>query len=115
MRTQAFVRAAALALSTALLSAGAVWAQQAPRTLTDTRPMPAEERNSAGAIVLMNDPVLAQRAQMEQLLARTPQPDTRAMGAGPARIVRQVENREAAERKRDLDAAEERQGTPRAP
>ena len=90
MRYPAFVRAAALALPAALLFSGAVQAQTPaptqpqPTTMTDTAPLPAQERTSVGAVILMDQPVLAQRAQMEQLQARAPVVDTSAMGAGPA-------------------------------
>lgn len=87
MKYSAFVRAAAAVLSTALLSSGAVLAQTQPQplTMTDTAPPPASERNSVGAVILMDEPVLAQREAMQQAAARAP--DTRAMGAGPARVL----------------------------
>ncbi|MCG2594556.1 hypothetical protein LZ009_17400 [Ramlibacter sp. XY19] len=95
MRYPAFVRAAALALPAALFFSGAVQAQaQAaaatqpqPTVLSDAAPLPAQERTSSGAVILMDEPVLAQRQQMEEALARAPgAPDTRSMGAGPARL-----------------------------
>ena len=88
MKYSAFVRAAAAVLSTALLSSGAVLAQATqpqPLTMTDTAPLPASERESVGAVILMDEPVLAQREAMQQAAARAP--DTRAMGAGPARVL----------------------------
>lgn len=92
MRYQAFARVAATVLATALLSSGAVLAQTSqpqpqPLTMTDTAPPPAMERNSVGAVILMDDPVLAQREAMQQAAARAP--DTRSMGAGPARVLQQ--------------------------
>ena len=49
---QAFVRAAAAVLSTALLSSGAVVLAQTtepqPTTMVDTAPLPASDRNSVG-------------------------------------------------------------------
>lgn len=90
MRYPAFVRAAALALPAALLFSGAVLAQTStptqpqPTTMSDAAPLPAQERTSTGAVILMDEPVLAQRQAMEQAMARAP--DTRSMGAGPARL-----------------------------
>ncbi|RYY84257.1 MAG: hypothetical protein EOO24_37875 [Comamonadaceae bacterium] len=91
MRSQAFVRAAAAVLSTALLSSGAVLAQSQPQpqTMTDTAPLPASERDSTGAVILMDQPVLAQREAMAQAQERSAV-DTRAMGAGPARVLQRV-------------------------
>ena len=95
MRYPAFVRAAALALPAALLFCGAAQAQataQAPTqpqplTMTDTAPPPAQDRSSVGAVILMDEPVLAQREAMEQMQARAPMVvDTTTMGAGPARL-----------------------------
>ena len=93
MRYPAFVRAAALALPAALLFGGAAQAQAPaptqpqPLTMTDTAPSPAQERASVGAVILVDEPVLAQREQMKQLQARAPIVDTTSMGAGPAYIV----------------------------
>lgn len=116
MRYQAFVRAAALVLPAAFLSAGAVHAQESklpePRVMTDTAPLPATERESIGAVILMEQPVLAQREAMLQAMERSAV-DTRAMGAGPARLLRKMEAKEEADRQRALDAAQQRQrGTP---
>lgn len=106
MRYQAFVRAAAGLLSTALF-AGAAIAQAQPRTMTDTAPLPAGDRSSVGAVILMDDPVLAQREMMLQAQERS-SVDTRAMGAGPARLIRSIAVKEDLERKRAVDAAEQR-------
>ena len=56
MRTQAYVRAAAAVLSAALVTGGAFAQATQPLTQTDTAPPPAEDRSSAGAIVLMDEP-----------------------------------------------------------
>lgn len=91
MRYPAFVRTAALALPAALLFCGAVQAQTPaptqpqPLTMTDTAPLPAQERTSVGAVILMDEPVLAQREAMQQIQARAP--DTRSMGAGPVLVL----------------------------
>jgi len=87
MRYQAFVRAAATVLSTAFVAAAAIAQTSAPtpRTMTDTAPLPATERSSLGAVIMMDEPVLAQREAMQQMAARAP--DTSSMGAGPARIL----------------------------
>jgi len=89
---QAFVRAAAVVLSTALLSSGGVVLAQTtepqPTTMVDTAPLPASDRSSVGAVILMDDPVLAQREAMEQMASRAP--DTSAMGAGPAMLLQKT-------------------------
>jgi hypothetical protein len=114
MRYQAFVRAAATVLSTALL-AGTAFAQSStpsPRTMTDTAPLPASERGSVGAVILMEEPVLAQREMMLQAQERSAV-DTRTMGAGPARILRNQDLQEAMRLQRALDAAERQKKTPK--
>jgi len=96
MRYPAFVRAAALALPAALIFCGAAQAQaqlQAqtrpePLTMTDAAPLPAQDRTSVGAVIFLDDPVLAQREAMQQVLARTPVVDTTTMGAGPAALAK---------------------------
>ena len=87
MRYPAFVRAAALVLPIAFLCGGATaqTTQPQPITMTDTAPLPAGERDSLGAVIMMDSPVLAQREAMSQAAARAP--DTRSMGAGPARLL----------------------------
>lgn len=110
MRYQAFVRAAAGVLSTALLAAGAAVAQTRqpePTTMTDVQPLPATERESIGAVILMDEPVLAQREAMEQALARSGV-DTRTLGAGPTRLLRNNDLKEAIELQRALEEAERR-------
>lgn len=105
MRYPAFVRAAAGALATAaILAAGSVHAQspqsnegvQQPPTMTDTAPTPAHDRSSVGAVILMDEPVLAQREALLQAQART-SVDTRAMGAGPARLLRGAQQKKEME------------------
>jgi hypothetical protein len=111
MRYQAFVRAAAGMLSTALF-AGAAIAQAQPRTMIDTAPLPPADRSSVGAVILMDDPVLAQREMMLQAQERT-SVDTRAMGAGPARLLRGLAVKEDMERQRAEDAAQRDRVTPK--
>jgi hypothetical protein len=99
MRIQDFARATAGVLAAALVSAAALVAQadaadvaQArpePATMTDTAPLPASDRDSVGAVILMDEPVLAQREAMAQAQARS-EVDTRSMGAGPAQVLRDV-------------------------
>jgi hypothetical protein len=105
MRYPAFVRTAALALPVALLSSGVAWSQtqSQPRTLSDAAPLPAQERTSSGAVILMDQPVLAQREQMEAAAARAP--DTRTLGAGPARQLQRALTRSERERGNATDAA----------
>ena len=90
MKHQAFVRAAAGALAAAALT-GAAFAQTraTPVTMTDTAPAPAFDRSSVGAVILMEQPVLAQREAMQAMKERSAV-DTRAMGAGAARVLRNV-------------------------
>ena len=107
MRYQAFVRAAAGVLATALIGTGAVLAQTSqpePRVMTDAAPLPATERASSGAVIMMDQPVLAQREALLSAQERT-SVDTRTLGAGPARIVREVTTREEMELQRALDEA----------
>ena len=108
MRYQAFVRAAATVLSTALL-AGTAFAQSG-RTMTDTAPAPATDRNSVGAVILMNEPVLAQREQMLQAQERY-NIDTRSMG-GPARVIREHEANRGVRGQRAKDGSNRVKGTP---
>ena len=116
MRTQDFVRAAAGVLATALFAAGGAYAQQErkpePVTMTDTAPMPATERSSLGAVIMMDQPVLAQREALAAAQERTSL-DTRTMGAGPARVLRDVMTKEQLKRQRALDAAQQQQVTPK--
>lgn len=111
MKYQDFVRAAAGVLAGALLAGGAI-AQTQPITMTDTAPTPAQERNSVGAVILMDEPVLAQREALQQAQERSGI-DTRTMGAGPKRILRRALSREELEFKKALEAAERQQGTPK--
>jgi len=115
MRYQAFVRASAEVLATALIGAGAALAQTQPQppVMADTEPLPATERDSAGAIILRDQPVLAQREAMAaQDRAAV---DTRSLGAGPARILRRAQTQEEIDFQRALDEAMQRQqqGTPK--
>lgn len=112
MSNRSFVRAAAAVLSTAILACGGAFAQSddsfTPRMdltpRTDTAPPPAEERNSMGAVVMMDDPVLAQRAQMLNLARSAP--DTRSMGAGAERVMQREATREELFKQRLVEAME---------
>ncbi len=114
MKNPTFGRAAAAVLSAAFLACGAVHAQTAvdsnvtPRMdLTprvDTAPSPAEDRNSLGAVVMMEEPVLAQREQMQNLARSAP--DTRAMGAGAERVMQRASTREDLFQQRLIEALE---------
>jgi methenyltetrahydromethanopterin cyclohydrolase len=114
MRYQAFVRAAAGVLATALFGAGAALAQTQPQpsVMTDAAPLPASERDSLGAVIMMDQPVLAQREAMQAARERSAI-DTNAMGAGPNRIMRRAQSREEIEFQKALEAAERQQGTPK--
>ena len=96
-------------LTAATLGAGSVLAQSAPTgpnettpgtpvlsapIVSDVAPLPAEDRASAGAIVLPDSPVLARRENMA----------TRAMGAGPSpRSMLHRVDREMARRQTEAD------------
>jgi acetyl-CoA acetyltransferase len=115
MTYQDFVRLAAGVLAGALLAGGTVaqTKQPEPTTMTDTAPSPAQDRSSVGAVILMDEPVLAQREAMQQAQARSGI-DTRSMGAGPNRIMRRALTREELEFQRALEEAErQRGGTPK--
>jgi hypothetical protein len=90
MKYPVIARAAATALAAATL-AGAALAQTQPQpvTMTDTAPAPASDRSSMGAVILMDQPVLAQREAMLAVQERSAI-DTRAMGAGARRMLRDV-------------------------
>lgn len=90
MRYPKILRAVALLVLPAAFLAGTAQAQTTsgapqPAVMTDTAPLPAGDRMSTGAVILMDEPVIAQRRQMEQLAAR--EVDTRTLGAGPARAL----------------------------
>jgi hypothetical protein len=115
MTYQDFVRAAAGVLAGALLAGGAIaqTKQPEPLTMTDTAPTPAQDRASLGAVIMMDQPVLAQREAMAAAQERSAI-DTRATGAGPNRIMRRALSREEIEFQKALDAAErEKGGTPK--
>jgi hypothetical protein len=115
MRHQAFLRAAAGFLaSAALLTGGVAIAQTSkpePVTMTDTAPLPATERESLGAVILMDQPVLAQREAMQQAQERSV--DTRTMGAGAARLLRDLQMKEELDRQRALEEAEKNRLPPK--
>jgi hypothetical protein len=105
MRSQAIVRAAAAVLSTAVITGSALAQASTTAPRSDVSPAPPEDRSSVGAIVMMDEPVIAQREQMQQMLARGAV-DTRSMGAGPARLLRGPLTKEEIEAQKALDAAE---------
>jgi hypothetical protein len=115
MRTQDFARATAGVLAAALVTAGAMVARAAdvaqaakpePATMTDTAPLPAHDRDSVGAVILMDEPVLAQREAMARAQARS-EVDTTTMGAGPAQVLRDVM---VQERKKALEEQKQQMG-----
>jgi methenyltetrahydromethanopterin cyclohydrolase len=111
MKFKAYGRAVAGVLAAAALTTGAL-AQTQPATMTDTAPTPAHDRGSLGAVIMMDQPVLAQREAMQQAQERSAV-DTRSMGAGPARLLRGAQTREDLEDQRAQDAANRQRGTPK--
>jgi len=109
MRTSRFFQAAAGVLATAFIAGGAYAqiTQPQPDVMTDTAPLPAFDRTSLGAVIMMDQPVLAQRQQMQQAQERT-SVDTRTLGAGPARVIR-----ETFEQQRAREALEGQGATPK--
>jgi hypothetical protein len=93
MQYPAFVRTAAAVLVAAAATGSALAQRSAPpagtttptpQVMTDVAPLPPQERESIGAIVYEEAPVLAKRAYLEQLARESSAVDTRTMGAGPA-------------------------------
>jgi len=114
MRYQDFVRVAAGVLATAVVGVTAAHAQVShpePAVMTDTGPIPATDRSSMGAVIIMDQPVLAQREAMQAAQERTAV-DTQSMGAGPARILRDVMTQEQLKHQRAMDAAQRQRTTP---
>lgn len=116
MRVPDFFRASAGVLAGALFAAAGALAQTPelpePATMTDTAPIPANDRASMGAVILIDQPVLAQREAMQAVRERADL-DTRAMGAGPARVQRRTITIDEIRRQRALDAAQGTRGTPK--
>jgi hypothetical protein len=119
MRVQPFLRAAAGVFATALFAAAGAHAQTGttgkqpePATMVDTAPTPANDRSSMGAVILIDEPVLAQREAMQAVRERA-DVDTRAMGAGPARVQRRTITIDEIRQQRALDAAQGARGTPK--
>jgi hypothetical protein len=109
MKYQTFVRAAAAVLVTTLMGATAALAQTQPSVMTDTAPLPAFDRDSIGAVIEMDQPVLARRQAMAQAEARTGV-NTTTLGAGPNRIMRRAQTQEEIDFQRALDEALRQQG-----
>ena len=111
------MRAAAGVLATVLFAGMSAQAAQAdekqpdPTTMTDTAPTPAQDRASVGAVILMDQPVLAQRQAMAAVQERTAV-DTRAMGAGPANVLRDMMTREELRQQRAVQVREMMRQTP---
>ena len=76
--------------------------------MVDTAPPPAHDRSSTGAVIMMDEPVLAQREPCGR--RRSARPSTRALGAGPSRILRRRGSREEIEFLKALEAAEREKG-----
>lgn len=92
-KTAALVLGAALSAPALLAQTTAQTTAPTPHVMSDVEPLPASERESLGAIILEDSPVLAQREAFQRLAARNeaillasdPMRDMlRQMGAGPA-------------------------------
>ena len=81
---------ATLALVAASMGAANAQAQAAPAPVTDVAPPRAEERNSAGAVVLENSPVPAQRSKAAESPAS---PGASAVGRGVMRATKRAQTR----------------------
>ena len=101
MRYPTFLRVAAGFLATAALATGAIAQVTAP-TMTDTAPTPAHDRDSLGAVIMMDQPVLAQREALLAAQERT-SVDTRSLGAGPTRIMREATTKEERQMQKALE------------
>lgn len=73
------------ALAAALLGAAVATAQTAAAPVTDVGPAPAEERASAGAVVLEKSPVQAQKKAFADSAVRT---NASSVGKGVVRATR---------------------------
>jgi hypothetical protein len=111
MKYRILVRAAAGVLAAAALSTTALAQVQGP-TMIDTAPNPAHDRGSLGAVIMMDQPVLAQREMMLQAQERSAV-DTRSMGAGPARVLRGVQLRGDMEDQKIIDSLTRQRGMPK--
>ncbi len=81
---------AMLALAAASLGAASVEAQAPAAPVTDVAPPRAEERNSAGAVVLENSPVPAQRSKAAE---SPPSPGAGPVGRGVMRATKRAQTR----------------------
>ncbi|MES3001722.1 MAG: hypothetical protein V4787_13600 [Pseudomonadota bacterium] len=91
-----------IAVLTAALGVGAAFAQQsAPLVMTDTAPLPAEDRNSTGAILLDNSPVRAQRDR--DFDPSEPRASKKSVGKGIMRAT--IREQSKAERAKAREAA----------
>lgn len=111
MKLQEFARAAAV-LGGALLAGGPAAQTVRPEpTMVDTAPTPAHDRSSMGAVILLDQPVLAQREALLQARERSGV-DTRSLGAGPNRALRRAPTKEEIDFMRALDAVRRQGATP---
>ncbi len=84
---------------------------QTPPTVTDVAPPRAEDRNSAGAVVLENSPVPAQRSKAAESPAS---PGAGSVGRGVMRATKQAQtraDRASARAKADLQRRRAASGT----
>ncbi|MGE4240098.1 hypothetical protein [Ramlibacter sp.] len=79
----------AVVFGAAVASGGVALAQTSSKIMSDSAPLPAEYRSSNGAIVMMDQPVLAQREMMQQNLAAT-RLQTSVMGNSAAAVKRTI-------------------------
>lgn len=115
MKVMHFARVAAGLVGVALLAGGTAVQAQHPEwpTMVDAGPAPAHDRSSVGAVILMDQPVLAQREALLQARERSGV-DTRTLGAGPNRAQRRMPSKEEIDVKRALDAVRRQgSGTPK--
>jgi hypothetical protein len=98
MKASSLIRFGACA---ALLAAGGAYAQSLTPVLTDVNPLPAEDRDSVGAVVLQDSMVRAQRAVY--IASRSRATSVEAVAGAADRATRRAQTKEDLKALRDDD------------
>jgi hypothetical protein len=101
MKTPSVLRAGLVAVALAATGTAFAQKQSLPTVMTDVNPLPAEERDSVGAVVLENSKV---RAQRQAFSARQTSLDVSSVGRGTARKMRADRVKEDRQQQREDDA-----------